>query len=407
MRRPVITGLGVVSSIGQTLDEVSKSLRNGISGIGLDPERKARGFRSALAGRIAGFDPAKRFDRKTRKTMGQAAAFGCAAALDAIADARLHLKSLARPEVGVIFGNDSTCDAAHGLFEDLAREGRTNALGSGHIIRIMNSTVTMNLATLLGVKGACWTLSSACASGLHAIGQAAMLVASGTQDVVICGGAQESTWEGMAAFDALGALSLRHDEPTRASRPFDKTRDGLVPSGGGAALIVESLDSARRRNAPIYAEILGYAFGCDGGHLTNPSGEGAQWVMRQALKAASVHPREVDYVNAHATSTPVGDAIEAKAILNVFGDSKTPPVSSTKGLTGHECWMSGASESVYCLLMMRDGFIAGNAHLEEPDQICAPLNLPKKSVERRPATILKNSFGFGGTNAAIAFRSVD
>jgi 3-oxoacyl-[acyl-carrier-protein] synthase-1 len=407
MRRAVITGLGVVSSIGQTLDEVSRSLKEGRSGIEIDPERKARGFRSALAGRITGFDVSKRFDRKMRKTMGQAAAYGCASALDAIADARLDMKSLARPEVGVIFGNDSTCDAAHSLFEDLGKAGRTAALGSGHIIRIMNSTVTMNLATLLGVKGACWTLSSACASGLHAIGQAAMLVATGSQDVVICGGAQESTWEGMAAFDALGALSLRHDDPARASRPFDRTRDGLVPSGGGAALVVESLDSARKRGARIYAEILGYAFGCDGGHLTNPSGEGAQRVMRQALKAASVHPREVDYVNAHATSTQVGDAIEAKAILSVFGDEKMPPVSSTKGLTGHECWMSGASETVYCLLMMRDGFIAGNAHLVEPDEACAALNLPKKSIERRPATILKNSFGFGGTNAAVAFRSVE
>ena len=338
--------------------------------------------------------------------MGQAAGYGCAAALDAIADARLSVGSLARPEVGVIFGNDSTCHSALELFDELDKAKRTAALGSGHIIRVMNSTVTMNLATLLKVQGACWTLSAACASGLHALGQAATLVATGQQDLVICGGAQESSWHGMAAFDALGALSVREDEPARASRPFDKTRDGLVPSGGGAGLVVESIEGARARGARIYAEVLGYAFGCDGEHLTNPTGEGAIRAMRRALTTANVHPNEVDYVHAHATSTPVGDAVEAKAISKVF-EGRAVPVSSTKGLTGHECWTAGASEVVYCLLMMRDGFIAGNAHLNEPDEASAALNLPVKSLDVRPRTILKNSFGFGGTNAAVVLRAVD
>jgi 3-oxoacyl-[acyl-carrier-protein] synthase-1 len=406
MRRAVITGLGAISCIGTTLGDISRSLREGRSGIGLDPERRARGFRCALTGLVRGFDPVERFDRKARRTMGEAAAYGCAAALDAIADARIDPTTLARPEVGTIFGNDSTCQAAEALFSGLENAGRTSALGSGHIIKVMNSTVTMNLATLLKLQGACWTVSAACASGLHALGQAAMLVASGAQDLIICGGAQETSWQGMAAFDALGALSIREEDGARASRPFDRTRDGLVPSGGGAALVVESIDSARARGARIYAEVLGYAFTCDGEHLTNPSGAGAVRSMDQALRQARVHPSEVDYVNAHATSTPIGDAVEAAAISKVFGGLGVP-VSSTKGLTGHECWMAGASEVVYCLLMMRDGFIAGNAHLEKPDEASAALNLPVRSREGRARTILKNSFGFGGTNASVVLRAVE
>ncbi len=406
MKRAVITGIGAISSLGTSLDEISRSLREGRSGIGIDPERKQRGFRSCLTGLVQGFKPAERFDRKTRKTMGEAAAYGCAAALEAVADAAIAQNQLARPEVGAIFGNDSTCQATEALFSELQVAGRTTALGSGHIIRVMNSTVTMNLATLLGFQGACWSLSAACASGLHALGQAAMLIATGAQELVICGGAQETSWQGMAAFDALGALSTNEEDPTRASRPFDRKRDGLVPSGGGAALVVESIDSARARGARVYAEILGYAFGCDGEHLTNPSGGGAERTMVQALRQARVHPSEVDYIQAHATSTPVGDAVEAAAISRVFGDHRVP-VSSTKALAGHECWMSGASEVVYCLLMIRDGFIAGNATLEKPDQISAALNLPVKSLSVRPHTILKNSFGFGGTNASVVLRSLD
>jgi 3-oxoacyl-[acyl-carrier-protein] synthase-1 len=404
MRRAVITGIGAVSSLGHTLDGISRALKEGTSGIELDLERKAKGFRCSLTGVIKGFDPAKRFDRKHRKTMSQAALFGCTAALDAATDAGFKPGELSRPEVGVVFGNDSTVDAADELLGQYRAAGRTSALGSGHIIKVMNSTVTMNLSSLLGVKGACWTLSAACASGLHALGQSAMMIAQGLQDVVICGGAQEIGWQGMAAFDALGALSTRENEPKTASRPFDKGRDGLVPSGGGAALIVESVEHARARGARIYAEVLGYGFSCDGGHLTNPDGNGARRAMEQALKTAHVHPHELDYVHAHATSTPVGDAVEAEAIAHVLQGHKAP-VSSTKGLTGHECWMAGASELVYCLLMMRDGFIAGNHTMTEPDARCAAVNLPKGSLDVRPRTILKNSFGFGGTNGSIVLRA--
>ena len=406
MQRAVITGMGAVSSLGLTLEAISRSLQEGRSGIELDPERRARGFRSALTGVVKGFDAAKWFDRKARKTMGQPAAYGCAAAYEALTDAGVDFATLARPEVGVIFGNDSTCQSADDLLGGLQQGGRTGALGTGHIIKVMNSTVTMNLATLLKVQGANWSLSAACASGLHALGQAAMLVQTGQQEMVICGGAQETSWQGMAAFDALGALSTLEAEASRASRPFDRTRDGLVPSGGGAALVVESIDSARARGARIYAEVLGYAFGCDGEHLTSPSGAGAARAMRRALQLAHVHPSEVDYVHAHATSTPAGDAVEAKAIAELFGEHRVP-VSSTKGLTGHECWMSGASETLYCLLMMRDGFIAGNPHLVEPDPVSAALNLPKTTLQVRPRTVLKNSFGFGGTNAVVVLRALE
>jgi 3-oxoacyl-[acyl-carrier-protein] synthase I len=406
MRRVVITGLGVISSIGIGLDEVARSLRQGKSGIEFDPERKARGFRCSLSGVVHGFDAAARFDRKARRTMGEAAAYGCAAALDSIADAGLALDSLARPEVGAIFGNDSTCQAAEPLFSELKALGQTRLLGSGHIIRVMNSTVTMNLSAIVGMQGACWTLSAACASGLHALGQAAMLVASEQQEIVICGGAQETSWQGMAAFDALGALSAREVDPARASRPFDNARDGLVPSGGAAALVVESLDSARARGARVYAEVLSYAFSCDGQHIAQPTGLGAEQSMNGALRRARVHPSEVDYLNAHATSTPTGDSVEAASIHRIFSGTRVP-VSSTKGITGHECWMAGASEVVYCLLMMRDGFIAGNPHLETPDEVSAALNLPVSSLELQPRTILKNSFGFGGTNAAAILRTLE
>jgi 3-oxoacyl-[acyl-carrier-protein] synthase I len=406
VRRVVITGMGVISSIGIRLDDVAHALREGRSGTGVDPERKERGFRSSLTGIINGFDAAARFDRKSRRTMGEAAAYGSAAAMDAIADAGLPVDSLARPEVGAIFGNDSTFEAAEPLFGELQATRRTGALGAGHIIRVMNSTGTMNLVTLVGMKGACWTLSAACASRLHALGQAAMQVASEHQELVVCGGAQETSWQSMAAFDALGALPTNEANPTRASCPFDRARDGLVPSGGGAALAVEALECARARGARIYGEVLGYAFSSDGAHLTQPTELGAEQSMTGALRRASVHPSEVDYLNAHATSTPVDDSVEAASIRRVFSGDRVP-VSSTKGLTGHECWMSGASEVAYCLLMMRDGFIAGNAHLKTPDDVSAGLNLPVASLPVRPRTILKNSFGFGGTNASLVLRTVE
>ncbi|MCP4638981.1 MAG: beta-ketoacyl-[acyl-carrier-protein] synthase family protein [bacterium] len=400
-RHTAITGLGIVSCIGTSLDEVTESLRTGRSGIVLDPQRRERGFRSALTGAIRGFDPrAAGMTRKMLRTMDGMTQFAYGAASDAIRDAGLGEEALRDERCGIVFGNDSCVKAAVDAI-DVAREaGETHPIGSGSIFRTMNSTVTMNLATQFGVGGASWTLSAACASGGHALGQATALIRSGLQDIVIAGGAQEINWESMASFDALGVFSTREDAPGEASRPFDAERDGLVPSGGAACLVLEDLERAQARGARIYGIISGYGFSCDSsGHLSQPNGTGAARAIRMALRDAGVDPGDIDYVNAHGTSTPVGDLVEARAISEVFGDAV--PVSSTKSMTGHECWMAGASEMVYTVLMAREGFVAPNLNLTKIDEACPPIQVV---AETTPATIRKavsNSFGFGGTNAVL------
>jgi 3-oxoacyl-[acyl-carrier-protein] synthase-1 len=400
-RQVAITGLGIVSCLGQTLDEVSASLRAGRSGIMLDEARRRAGFRSALTARIDGFDPrARGLTRKQLRTMCEPAQYGCAAALDAVRDAGLAPDDLRSDRCGLIFGNDSTVKAAVESIDLVREHHETHFIGSGHIFRIMNSTVSMNLAVILGVRGANWTVSGACASSAHAIGQALMLIRSGLQDLVVTGGAQETSWESMAPFDALGAFSRREEEPARASRPFDADRDGLVPGGGGACLILEELEHAQRRGARIYGIVRGYGFSSDGvEHLSHAHGDGAARALRMALSDAGVSPGEVDYVNAHATSTPVGDLAEAKAIAEVLGTAV--PVSSTKSMTGHECWMAGASEVLYTALMARDGFIAPNINYERPDPACPPIHVVGRTIDASIRTAVSNSFGFGGTNAAL------
>ena len=409
MRRVAVTGLGIVSTIGNTVAEVGASLRAGRSGVVLDHERKRLGFRSALTGAIRGFDPADYFTRKQRRSMGEPALYGGAAAFQAVRDAGLGERDLHRDEVGVIVGNDSCAQPAVDVADEVRRAGGPHGIGSGQIIRAMNSTVTMNLSTLLGTRGANWTVSAACASGAHAIGQGWSLIRSGLQEIVLCGGVQEINWQAMAAFDALGAFSGRESEPARASRPFDADRDGLVPSGGGAVLVLEDLDCARARGARIWGEVVGYAFSSDGGHLTQPSGEGAVRAMQRVLADARIAPAEVDYVNAHATSTPVGDAVEAQAIVRVFGGADVPArpwVSSTKSMTGHECWMAGASETLYTLVMMDGAFVAPNVNVDRLDPACAGMRLATSTVDVRLGTALVNSFGFGGTNATLLLRAV-
>jgi len=258
----------------------------------------------------------------------------------------------------------------------------------------------MNLSTLYGAQGASWTVAAACSSGAHSVGQAALLVATGLQDVVLAGGAQEINFAAFATFDAINAFSTREEDPTRTPRPFDRSRDGLVPSGGAAILVVESLERARRRGAKVLARLASYAFSCDGEHISLANGQGALRCMTDALDRARLTAGEIEYVNAHATGTPQGDAVEARALSQLFG-GKGVPVSSTKSMSGHECWMAGASELVYSLAMMRDGFIAPTRNLESPDEACEGLLLPRETLARRPRTVLSNSFGFGGTNAAI------
>jgi 3-oxoacyl-[acyl-carrier-protein] synthase-1 len=399
-RRVAVTGLGIISSIGVTAAEVSDSLRQGRSGIVMDSGRKALGFRSGLTGKVRSVEPAAYgLDRKALKTMGEPALYGHLAAHDAIAGASLSPELLGSGRCGIVFGNDSCISSAVEAVDVLRREKATRFIGSGSVFKGMNSTVTMNLGTHLGIRGACWTLSAACASGAHAVGQGLMLIRSGLQDIVITGGAQETSWESMAAFDALNAFSLREDAPQKASRPFDRGRDGLVPSGGGACLVLEDLEHALKRKAPIRAIIRGYGFSSDGKNLSIPSSEGSEIAVRQALKDAGIAPEKIDYINAHATSTPIGDAAEAKMISRVFGTAV--PVSSTKSMTGHECWMAGASELIYSILMAEGGFIAPNLNFEEADHDCAVINVVRKTQAGKLRYVLSNSFGFGGTNAAI------
>jgi 3-oxoacyl-[acyl-carrier-protein] synthase-1 len=267
----------------------------------------------------------------------------------------------------------------------------------------MTSTITMNLNTILKTRGANWTISSACSSGAHAVGQAADLIALGRQERLICGGAQEINWQSICSFDALGAFSTRIDMPHAASRPFDANRDGLVPSGGAAALVLENYDLARKRGARILGEIAAYAFSSDGGHISVPSSSGLKSAMTKVLKQANLVPSDIDYICAHATSTPAGDKAEAQAIASVFG-SVTPPVSSLKSMTGHELWMSGASQIVYATIMAQYEFIAPNINFEQPDESSKKLNIVTETIERRPQIVLCNSAGFGGTNSCLILR---
>ncbi len=396
----VVTGIGLVSCLGHTLADVSDALQDGRSGIILSEERRARGYRSPLTGALPPFDPAAWLRRKERRSMDEPALYAAIAALRALSDAGLERREIKGPDTGVIVGNDSTIAASWRAVDQTIAEGGTRGLGSAAVVESMNSTPSMNLSVLFGTQGACWSVSAACASGAHAIGQAWALLATGQQDVMLCGGTQELHWSSMAAFDGLGAFSTRLDDPTGAMRPFSRDRDGLVPSGGSAMLVLERKSHAIRRGAHIRAELLAYTFSSDGHHITAPSGAGAARCIRTALERARVSTEEVEYVNAHAASTPTGDAAEGRALLDVFGD-KGPPISSTKSMTGHECWMAGASELAYCLLMAEGGFIAPNRNLTAPDVGLHDLDIVTETRPQRPRLILSNSFGFGGTNACL------
>jgi 3-oxoacyl-[acyl-carrier-protein] synthase-1 len=403
MYRVAITGTGIVSCLGNDPETVTAALRQGRSGIVVDEERLRLGFRSPLTGAVRGFDPEAILSRKQRKTMPEFAIQAYSAASDALRMAGLSAEEIRNPETGVIFGCDSSCIAAIEQVDLLREKGETKLIGSGAVFRSMTSCVTMNLNTLLQTRGACWTISSACSSGGHAVGQAADLIALGRQERVICGGAQEINWESMCSFDGLGAFSIRLDEPQAACRPFDADRDGLVPSGGAAALVLERYDLARARGATILGEVLSYAFSSDGQHLSVPGNDGLQRAMSKAVEGAGLKPADIDYICAHATSTPAGDAAEAENILAVFGD-RTPWVSSVKSMTGHELWMSGASQVVYATLMAQGGFIAPNINFNTPDEVTGRLRIAAETVDGAPEHVLCNSAGFGGTNSCLVLR---
>lgn len=398
MQRVVITGIGIVSCLGNNPDDVAKSLYSGHCGVVLDEERLALGFTSGLTGKVE-FDATGRFSRKQRKTMPDFAHQACAAAMDAVHHAGLDETDLRTDRAGLVFGCDSSALSAVEQVDLLRERGETCLIGSGHVFRGLTSTITLNLNTLLQTKGISLTISSACASGGHAVGLAKDLIALGRQDRIVCGGAQEINWQSVCSFDALGAFS-RNTDPRRASRPFDAGRDGLVPSGGAAALVLESLDVALARGATILGEVLGYGFSSDGENLSVPSGEGLARAMTMALEGARLQPREIDYINAHATSTPLGDAAEAINILKVFGES-TPPVGALKSMTGHEFWMSGASQVVYSAIMARNGFMAPTINFETPDEHTARLNILTQARPQVPKYVMCNSAGFGGSNASL------
>jgi 3-oxoacyl-[acyl-carrier-protein] synthase-1 len=402
-RRVVITGMGIYSCIGTSLEEVKNSLYEGKSGIVFDEERKAFGFQSAITGLVPRPDLKEFLNRRQRISIGEETEYAYMATIEAIKNAGIDDAFFEKNEVGIMYGNDSVSKA---IIEstDIIREKKDTALiGSGAIFKSMNSTITMNLSTIFKVRGINLTISAACASGSHSIGLGYFLIKNGLQDIIICGGAQEINKYAMSSFDGLGVFSPRENEPTKASRPFDSNRDGLVPSGGGATLILESYDSAIKRGATIFAEIVGYGFSSNGGHISTPNVEGPATAMKRALAEAKVQPNQIDYINAHATSTPVGDANEAKAILEVFGENN-PLISSTKSMTGHECWMAGASEVIYSTLMMQNDFVAPNINLENPDEDSAKLNLVKNTLNKKIDLFLSNSFGFGGTNSALVVK---
>ena len=403
-RRVVITGMGIWSCLGTDLETVKQSLYEGKSGIGMQPERLEYGYRSALTGIVE--EPVitkKMLDRHTRAGMPEEARYAYMSSLQAFEQANISDEYLRENEIGCIFGNDSSAKPVIEASKIMDEKHDSAMLGYGLIFQSMNSTVNMNLSTIFHLRGVNFTISAACASGSHSIGLGYMLIKQGMQDVVLCGGAQETNFYSMASFDALGAFSVRMDEPTKASRPFDRDRDGLVPSGGAASLVLEDYEHAKARGANILAEVVGYGFSSNGGGISQPSDEGSVVAMTRALDMSGVKAEDIDYINAHATSTHQGDMYEAMALNRMFG-GKHALISSTKSMTGHECWMAGASEAVYSILMMQNNFVAPNINFEHPDEYSEKMNLAITTVETELNLVLSNSFGFGGTNSALVLK---
>ncbi len=403
-RRVVITGMGIWSCLGTDLETVKQSLYEGKSGIGLQSERLEYGYRSALTGIVE--EPVitkKMLDRHTRAGMPEEARYAYMSSLQAFEQANISDEYLRENEVGCIFGNDSSAKPVIEASKIMDEKHDSAMLGYGLIFQSMNSTVNMNLSTIFHLRGVNFTISAACASGSHSIGLGYMLIKQGMQDVVLCGGAQETNFYSMASFDALGAFSVRMDEPTKASRPFDRDRDGLIPSGGAASLVLEDYEHAKARGANILAEVIGYGFSSNGGGISQPSDEGSVVAMTRALDMSGVKAEDIDYINAHATSTHQGDMYEAMALNRMFG-GKHALISSTKSMTGHECWMAGASEAVYSILMMQNDFVAPNINFEHPDEYSEKMNLAITTVETELNLVLSNSFGFGGTNSALVLK---
>ena len=404
-RRAVITGMGIWSCLGTSTDQVREALYQGKSGIILDKKRLEYGFRSALTGAVETPVLKGLLDRRQRANMSEEAEYAFMATRQAFEQAGIDEAFLHGNEVGCIFGNDSSAKAVIDGYRVMEEKHDTELVGAGSVFQSMNSTVNMNLCSVFNLRGINFSVSAACASSSHAIGLGCMMIRQGLQDVVLCGGAQETNMYGISSFDAIRTFSIRMDEPTKASRPFDRNRDGLVPSGGAAALVLEDYDHAIARGADILCEVCGYGFSSNGGAISDPSDNGSALAIRRAMADAGIKAADVDYINAHATSTPHGDMVEAMALNSLFAGEHAL-ISSTKSMTGHECWMAGASEIVYSIIMMQNNFVAPNINFENPDEFSAKLNIASKTTETEVRTVLSNSFGFGGTNSALIIKKL-
>lgn len=405
MRRVVVTGMGIVSSIGNNVQEVEASLRNGTSGIVKSDVYAEMGFRSQVHGTLK-IDLETAIDRRARRFMGDGAAYAAVAMQQAITDAGLTDDLVSNPRTGLIVGSGGPSTRAIVAAADMARTEPVKGpkkVGPFAVPKAMSSTCSANLSTWFKTKGVNYSISSACSTSANCIGNAAEMIQWGKQDIMFAGGGEELDWTLSVLFDAMGAMSAkRNDTPEKASRAYDKDRDGFVISGGGGILVLEELEHAKARGAKIYAELVGYGATADGADMVAPSGEGAVRCMQMALQ--DLKGQTVDYINPHATSTPVGDIPEIRAIHEVFGE-KTPPISATKSLTGHAQGAAGVHEAIYTLLMMQGGFIAASANIDEIDPAVASANIVRERIDGAKINLaLSNSFGFGGTNATLAFQ---
>ena len=397
-KRAVITGMGAISCIGNTLDEISNSLRKGISGISKNEEYDALSFRSKISGSV-NIDIKDLIDRKLLRFMGEAAAYSYLSAVNAIQDSELSESIFESDRIGVIAGSGGASSRSQVDAADIMRNKGVKRIGPYRVTQTMGSTVSACLSTSLKIKGINFSISSACSTSAHCIGSAWEQIRLGNQDVVIAGGAEDEHWTMSGLFDAMGALSSSYNEnPENASRPFDEKRDGFVISGGGGIVIVEELEHALSRNAKIYAEIKGYSATSDGDDMVAPSGEGAKNCMKKSFEMSGLD--NIDYINAHGTSTPAGDPIELNAIKSVF-ENNLPIVTSTKSLTGHTLGATGVQECIYSILMMNGNFIAGNKNLTNPIPEANGIYIPEKSLEKEFNNFMSNSFGFGGTNVSL------
>lgn len=398
--------MGIWSCLGENIEQVKESLYQGKSGIGVDNIRLEYGYRSGLTGLVNRPKLKGVLDRRQRISLSEEAEYAFMAAKEAFANAKIDEEYFNNNEIGIIFGNDSSAKAVVEAHEIMKEKKDSALIGSGSIFQSMNSTVNMNLSTIFRLRGINLTVSAACASGSHSIGLAYLLIKQGLQDMVLAGGAQETNHYSMSSFDALGTFSTRMDSPEKASRPFDKDRDGLIPSGGAAALVLEDYEHAVARGANILCEVVGYGFSSNGAGISQPSEEGSYIAMQRAIDDAGIKADDIDYVNAHATSTPQGDMYEALALDRLFNGKKAL-ISSTKSMTGHECWMAGASEIVYSLIMMQNNFVAPNINLNDPCDAAKNLNLARATKNISVDIVLSNSFGFGGTNSALVIKKLE